>query len=206
MERGTVKFFDSRDNKRFGFIRLESGEEIFFHFNDGEHFTNDGEDPVFTGSGERTGKDRQRYVLRDPKKGDELVFERGLGSEDRDKACPWGYGNTYDKYVEWLENRPVFRLVKETTNRFGEYNHGKKPVVEQETLWEGQNILELSTEFPRPRDHRRDLHVNLTQIEDGLIQFYSWFEKLVDGEWVKCDDPRIFETELPRNRRRRAYA
>ena len=37
METGTVKFFDSRDNKRFGFIRKAGGQEVFFHLNDYIH-------------------------------------------------------------------------------------------------------------------------------------------------------------------------
>mgnify|MGYP001613302669 CR=1 FL=1 len=36
-ETGTVKWFDAREGKRFGFIKLESGEELFFHFNDGQY-------------------------------------------------------------------------------------------------------------------------------------------------------------------------
>lgn len=35
MEFGKVSFFDSRDNKRFGFIQTDSNKSVFFHFNNG---------------------------------------------------------------------------------------------------------------------------------------------------------------------------
>lgn len=47
MERGTVKWFDGRDGKRYGFILLPSGEEIFFHFNDGELIQEGDTEPKF---------------------------------------------------------------------------------------------------------------------------------------------------------------
>jgi len=35
VRRGTVRFFDRRENKRFGIILFDHGNEAFFHFNDG---------------------------------------------------------------------------------------------------------------------------------------------------------------------------
>lgn len=203
MERGTVKFFDSRDNKRFGFIRLESGEETFFHFNDGERITSGQSKPEFGGS-TWVGKDGKRYQLAAPKQGDGLVFRRADGSKG-DKACPWGYAETYDKCVERIANRPAYRVVKETTNTFGQYNHGKDPVVETKVLWEGQDTLAMSGKFPRPSSHRGHDELRYSQIEDGLITFRHWFEKLVDGEWIKCDDPRVLDTDVPRHLLRFGY-
>lgn len=80
MEIGTVKFFDSRDNKRFGFIAVDGGGEIFFHFNDGENIEASGDEPRFCG-----GK-----LNREPKKGDVVVFERKSGYKGA-KAAPWGF-------------------------------------------------------------------------------------------------------------------
>ena len=78
METGIVKFFDSRDNKRFGFISVDGGREIFFHFNDGENVEVRGGEPRFCG-----GK-----LRREPRKGDELCFERKPGYNGP-KAAPW---------------------------------------------------------------------------------------------------------------------
>lgn len=80
MEQGKVLFFDSRDNKRFGFILTGSGEEIFFHFNDGENVEARGNCRFLGG----------RLEI-EPKKGDAVVFERVQGREGRPKASPWGF-------------------------------------------------------------------------------------------------------------------
>ena len=80
MEIGTVKFFDSRDNKRFGFIDVNGGGEIFFHFNDGENIEAGGDEPRFCG-----GK-----LNKEPKKGDVVIFERKSGYKGP-KAAPWGF-------------------------------------------------------------------------------------------------------------------
>ena len=84
METGTVKFFDSRDNKRFGFIAVDDGGEIFFHFNDGENIEASGDEPRFCG-----GK-----LNREPKKGDVIVFGRKFGYKGH-KAAPWGFEQDY---------------------------------------------------------------------------------------------------------------
>ena len=71
VEIGTVKFFDNRDNKRFGFITVEGGGEIFFHFNDGEN-----------AEGSK--------LEVEPKKGDTVVFRRKTSGKGP-KAAPWGF-------------------------------------------------------------------------------------------------------------------
>lgn len=86
MEKGTVKFFDSRDNKRFGFIRLESGEEIFFHANDGRKTEAKGIEVKFI----------DEPISGLPKVGNELVFERTVGGDGRPKASPWCWAGVYD--------------------------------------------------------------------------------------------------------------
>ena len=86
METGTVKFFDSRDSKRFGFIRKESGEEVFFHFNDGQCIVPGNFEPRF----------EEGRVEREPRKGDVIVFNQQPARKGN-KACPWGYANDYEQ-------------------------------------------------------------------------------------------------------------
>jgi len=67
METGTVKFFNNTPNKLFGFIKSDTGSEVFFHFNNGPE-----------------GNTRM------PQKGDRLVFdtERSMRGP---KAAKWTF-------------------------------------------------------------------------------------------------------------------
>ena len=91
VETGIVKFFDSRDNKRFGFIKLESGEEIFFHFNDGRVATSEVDGWIHWLRPDEV----YRSYLEYPKIGDRLMFERTQGKKGP-KASPW----TTEKYYK----------------------------------------------------------------------------------------------------------
>lgn len=86
MEKGFVKFFDNRDNKRFGFLRLETGEEIFFHFNDG----------AVPQAGVGQPELVEGVLKREPRKYDSVVFERSHGRKG-DKASPWAFAEDYDR-------------------------------------------------------------------------------------------------------------
>lgn len=92
IETGVVKFFDGRDNKRFGFIVLESGEEIFFHYNDGRapFVSRNALNWDFPNVNARTALD---YPLA----GNRLYFERAKGSNGRPKASPWTSQEHYEK-------------------------------------------------------------------------------------------------------------
>lgn len=99
METGTVKFFDNRDNKRFGFLSLDNGEEIFFHYNDGA--------AVKRGLG-RVVFDERSGLSRDPRKGDRIAFERDRGRRGV-KACPWTFADDYQRVnAESAKREPVF--------------------------------------------------------------------------------------------------
>lgn len=96
IETGIVKFFDGRDNKRFGFIVLESGEEIFFHYNDG----------MIAAAGESclvwyTPNRNSRTALDYPKSGERLYFQRAKGSKGP-KASPWTSEKYYKEALEDL--------------------------------------------------------------------------------------------------------
>lgn len=84
MEIGIVKFFDSRKRMRYGFISVAGSGDVFFHFKDGENIKASHNGPRFC-----AGK-----LIREPKKGDILVFERQIDSTGP-KAVPWGYGEDF---------------------------------------------------------------------------------------------------------------
>lgn len=95
-EFGVVKFFDEREGKKFGFLSVinmwggkPTGEEIFFHYNDRRSIHGN----PFSGKAEFS----LDFNLdnRSPRQGDQLVFERALGSKGRDKASPWDYAEYY---------------------------------------------------------------------------------------------------------------
>ena len=173
MEEGIVKFFDSRDNKRFGFIIDENGKEIFFHFNDGENIIAGKEDAVFSEGKLRT----------EPKKGDAIVFIRTPGSKGP-KASPWGFAQDYDRATMEIDSRSapdVFRVMKQTTVCG---NAPGKP----EVLWEGSDIRLLCAKYPRTSDHRVDDLYSTFSCGDFSHQI--WFEIKTENGWKDTKDPR----------------
>lgn len=189
IEQGEVKFFDNRNGKRFGFLIVHEGgvpteEEIWFHFNDGEFIVAGGKDPKFSGkaTSEHEGKTAR---LRDPKRGEVLVFQRSLGRKG-DKASPWGYLPNWQEAEEIIANRPMYRVFKHQGFR-GEYKS------DPEILWEGSDLEELLKKYPLPTGSR-------SPGADPLISFWShddgpeskhWFERQEKDEpWERCDDPR----------------
>lgn len=119
-ECGIVKFFDERGNKRYGFIRVldsdgnETGEEIFFHFNDGELIDTVllGE-IIFRGSGSAVLGGKQ-ITIDPPRKGDKIFFHRKDGKEGKPKACPWGAAK--QQYL-WGPDHPTIAEVLEEENQ-----------------------------------------------------------------------------------------
>lgn len=77
-EEGTVLWFDSREEKRYGFLVLAGGRQIFFHHNDGRpDVVSDWDEPT--------------TPLRLPKAGEHVLFYRQPGKQGKPKACPWAY-------------------------------------------------------------------------------------------------------------------
>lgn len=75
MQFGKVKFFDSREEKRFGFVVGDDGSETFFHLND--YLAPDNSD---------------RGARHIPVKGDKLVYRLAHGKKGA-KANPWAFAD-----------------------------------------------------------------------------------------------------------------
>lgn len=187
MEFGKVKFFDSREGKRFGFIIDGDGSEIFFHFNDGRFIEAGKKEPQFT---EPTFVYKGKIAhLRDPQPGDLVVFERIRGSKGF-KASPWGYKDNYDHALDVIAKRPpppVYRVF-ESMNSLGD------PQGEPNKLWEGSDIDQLMRKYPVPSGSRSigsDPLLPYYSDSDNIFETRHWFEKqLPDGNWERCPDPR----------------
>lgn len=97
VEKGRVVHFDSRDSKRYGFIHLDSGEEIFFHYNDGRIAADGGWSGLCWDMPNRSSN----TVLDYPNVGDTVYFIRSPGKKGP-KASPW---TAEEYYLQAVENR-----------------------------------------------------------------------------------------------------
>jgi cold shock CspA family protein len=101
LEKGTVKFFNGADNKRFGFIISESGgDDLFFHYNGFRKFEADGREVVFSQTG-------YNHPAAFPKKDEKVWFVRGKGSKGP-IAEPWGYNHDYERVKKEISNCPNY--------------------------------------------------------------------------------------------------
>ena len=83
METGKVKFFDTRPDKRYGFILVDGGtEQLFFHYNDGQFLIAGKTQPKFSDKATVVSQGKT-YRMGDPKQDDLVVFERADGLEGR---------------------------------------------------------------------------------------------------------------------------
>ncbi len=125
LEHGKVRFFNS--HKLFGFLRLESGEEIFFHL-DGYRsiFADDGGKFAFYGHGE---------IAPTPRQGNVIYFEREYGRRGP-YARVWCFVWNYEQAKKDLALRTRFRAIRV---------NGKR----EQVLWEGTNLDALRLRFPR---------------------------------------------------------
>lgn len=185
MATGIVKFFDSRSEKRFGFIIQDGMQDLFFHFNDGvfpeiDPYTHE---VLLKEKIVRNGEH-----LPDPKKGDELVFRINQYGFRGDKASPWTTKELYDRAVVAAKEMPepptyrVMYLMKTTENRI------EKPEIK----WEGKDLRQLPREFSRPSYGQSPTSDPFTPYSDpdGNFSVRRWFEKEINGVFVECGDPR----------------
>jgi cold shock CspA family protein len=212
LEHSVVKFFDDRDGKKFGFLKVlneddqETGEEIFFHFNDGQFVDIVGGDEIqFVG---RVFAENGLHMWH-PKIGDKVAFDVTAGKNGRDKACPWTYAEGYDNRVRKL-TEPYYRVTKVTKLGYG------GPGDTSDVIWEGQGSDELSGEYPiRVLDGKLDdplarsvnfaagsttRYVFEVYVDDDIVDGTYGGGVVVPGGWVECEDPR-FRAELARELR-----
>lgn len=211
LEHGVVKFFDDRDGKKFGFLEVldedgqKTGEEIFFHFNDGQFVDIVGGDKIqFVGRVFENG-----LHMWYPKIGDTIAFDVSTGKNGRDKACPWTYAEGYDNRVRKL-TEPYYRVTKVTKVGYG------GPGDSFDAIWEGQGSDELSKEYPiRILDGKLDdplarsvnfaagsttRYIFEVYVDDDIADDPYGGGVLIPGRWVECEDPR-FRAELARELR-----
>ncbi|QQG42261.1 MAG: cold shock domain-containing protein [Candidatus Woesebacteria bacterium] len=190
METGTVKWFDAREGKKFGFVTAEDGKEIFFHYNDGRPIQVNvtkrrvefSDQPTFQ------TKDGVRR-LRDPKPGDKIVFVRTQGYKG-DKASPWSFKSIHDKAIDQIAKLPeptVYRAL-ETMNNVGDV------AGEPKVLWEGSDLEALLAKYPVPSGRQSpgsDPLIPYYSDSDNIFEIRHWFEKKVGEIWEQCPDPRL---------------
>ena len=102
MEKGSVKFFDGRDNKRFGFITPDNGgDDVFFHYNGFRKFEVDESGrPVFSNTG-------YAHPAAFPRKDQQVWFVRSKGVKGP-SAQPWGTCDDYYKVMQEIESKPNY--------------------------------------------------------------------------------------------------
>lgn len=201
LEHGTVKSFDDRDGKKFGFLEVldedgeKTGEEIIFHINDGQFVDIVGGDEIkFVGPVFKNG-----LHMLPPRIGDKIAFEISTGEDGRDKACPWTHAVGYDNRVRKL-TEPYYRVTRVTMLGYG------GPGDRSKVIWEGQGSDELSKKYPiRVLDGKLDDPLARTvnfftgittrylfevYVADDIVDDFYGGGVLIPGHWAECEDPR----------------
>jgi cold shock CspA family protein len=192
MEQGTVKVFFSAKERRYGFLRLTSGEEIFFHFGDGDIIVPGKEAPEFSGKAQIEVKG-QVQGLRDPQKDDVIMFERAEGSKGP-VARPWGFKSHYDRAGKIIAKRPpptYYRVLK-SSGSLGEAGTPENP-KDARVLWEGTDLEAVLKKYPLPRGNQSpgsDPLLSYYSHDDGFEVRHWWEKRREDGTWELCEDPR----------------
>ena len=99
VEIGTVKFFDEREGKKFGFLSVPGKTDVFFHFNDRKKASIQGGEVSFASA------NGQAFLY--PQKGAEIAFER-TPARQGDKASPWTWAQS------WRDAETRLQIMKET--------------------------------------------------------------------------------------------
>lgn len=96
LERGKVTFFNPV--KKYGFIELENGKQVFFHISTGKKIkVTQKSDPQFVDPTQDTP-----IVI--PKLKQEIIFMKHTTSKGPSTVY-WAYAKTYDKAVNIIANR-----------------------------------------------------------------------------------------------------
>ncbi len=190
LEYGTVKLFDNRPGKRFGFLCVindngQTGEELFFHYNNGQFV--DVKDATIVFIGPIMQKDTR---LATPAKGDTIAFRRAPAAKG-DVASPWTYGKLIAAARHKLSSLPFYRVVKISSY------YGKNDTT---PIWEGRSISELSAKHPKQRRFNRTIDSLEAGTADGGDMYWHFEiqQRQADGSWVVSKDPRVFLCCVPR--------
>ena len=76
----------------------------------------------------------------------------------------------------------MYRVVKTICDDFS----GK---VIESVVWSGHDISELSRDYPKSDIMGAD-PLGYSEIEGGMVRSLHRFERFLDDDWVKIDDPR----------------
>lgn len=171
LEFGTVtRFFE--EPRLFGFVRLATGEELFFHRNEHRNVTVDAR-----------GEHQFNFGMRPypPSFGDVIYFTRRPGKDGKPKASPWCFEVQYEYALEQWAHLPRFRVMAQVIA------DGKSRAPMK--LWEGCDVDELSAKYPRHADATRD---RLQSTISGRIHTHISFEQMLDdgSAWGTGYDPR----------------
>jgi len=157
--------------KGYGFLRLEeTGEEIFFHINDGRS------PKVKGGQIELSSRGKQ---LMTPIQGEVIVFQRTMDPRGP-RAIRWTYRTLYEHTLRTIRSGPLMYRAREVV-----ILPGADVASAPRTTWEGVNLRSplLGTIWPMRESP------SFTQ---GNCWVDRWFEVYKGGMWLKCDsDPRL---------------
>jgi len=178
METARVKFFNAA--KKYGFLKLDDGEELFFHFNDGEFIIAGEKKPKFSGRAKLVIRRKPRG-LKDPGRDDFIVFYRSTGSKGP-IASPWGFQSHYARAEAVIKARVRVKyrvLLSYLTPNTSEYD---KPRVK----WEGYDLQDKELKRVWHPVHER------STFSCGDFDSKKWFERWDESakKWVECSDPR----------------
>jgi cold shock CspA family protein len=166
METGTVKFFHSDSARRYGFLTLPDGSEMFFHWNDGG--------PVIEDDGE--SEIQTRMPVKQPIEGDVIRFRRGEGSQGKEKAIPWCFATGERSWENpTADERQIYRLVRQRSRPGRNFP--------PRAIWTGKNLATADATVPGgiPRSIRPE--------DGGHVKYWFEIERGSD-QWQKCDAPR----------------
>jgi len=169
---GMVKRFNVDARGGWGFITVESSEDVIFHASRGLV-------PFFSGDDNPGLIPWNSKVHQLPQAGNQILFAAEVSPKGM-RAVAWMLW----KPTEWrlisemIEARPMFRLIRRKGPRiqgkFKGEGHGTQ------TVWQGKNVLTA----PKNR---------LTDTDDEGLHF----EQMETGQWVKTDfDPRYRTQEI----------
>lgn len=120
--------------KLYGFVRTESGDELYFRFKKGREARLGRGMPWITSSYQIQ---RGRKILRIPKPpvGETIYVSRCTDPADgREKVDIWLYGYNYTWVMRRLKRQPTYKLV-----------------VDGEKVWQGSDLFQLLEEHSKSR-------------------------------------------------------